>query len=154
MSEEPNITNNEADASAGLDNPMHKKLGMRAQATGLIVAPPGDDDNPLLPLPAGFSTIAGLSDLASTTGQFDYIQVFARDKGELASAFAQLRERLASGGTLWISWMKQGARSGSLLGDLNENVVRRLALSHALTEVKMATLDRDWSALRLAHRKR
>jgi hypothetical protein len=49
--------------------------------------------------------------------------------------------------------MKQSSRSGNLPGDLNENVVRRLALTHALVDVKVATLDRDWSALRLVRRK-
>jgi hypothetical protein len=132
---------------------LHKKLGIRANASGLVVSPPQDDDNPLLPLPEDFSTIATLGELAAAGGPFDYIHVFARDRGELAGAFSQLRDKLAPGGSLWVSWMKQASRGGTLMGDLNENVVRRLALTHALVDVKIATLDRDWAAVRLVHRK-
>jgi hypothetical protein len=40
-----------------------------------------------------------------------------------------------------------------MFSDLNENIIRRLALTHGLVDVKVAALDRDWSALRLVHRK-
>ena len=49
--------------------------------------------------------------------------------------------------------MKQSSRAGSLMGDLNENVVRRLALTHAMVDIKIAVLDRDWSAMKLVRRK-
>lgn len=138
---------------AAVGNPLHKKLGIRPQMTGLVIEPPQDDDNPLLPLPAGFSVLDELKGLDTVTGPFDYIHVFARDRAELAAAFDDLRSRLAPNGSLWISWMKQSARGRGLLGDLNENVVRRLALTHALVDVKVAALDRDWSALKLVHRR-
>ncbi len=152
MPEEPNKPTEEDGAAA--DNPLHKKLGMRPRSSGLIVSPPRDDDNPLLPLPEGFATIASLGELEGTPARFDYIQVFARDKSELATAFARLRDALAPGGSLWISWLKQPARGGGLMGDLNENVVRRMALTHTLVDVKTAALDRDWAALKLTHRKK
>ena len=88
------------------DNPLHKKLRLRSGDTGLVIAPPQDDDNPLLPLPKGFSVLAGLDELASQEGQFDYLHVFARDKAELAEAFGRLRDKLSPGGSLWISWLK------------------------------------------------
>jgi hypothetical protein len=137
---------------AAVDNALHKKLGMKPQMAGVIIAPPQDDDNPLLPLPDGFSVLASLGEL-TTAGTFDYIHVFARDRAELAGAFGQLRDHLAPNGNLWISWIKQSSRSRGLLGDLNENVIRRLALTHALVDVKIASLDRDWSGLRLVHRR-
>jgi len=139
------------EAAAG--NPLHKKLGIRAQMKGLVIEPPQDDDNPLLPLPDGFSVLDELKGLATAAGPFDYIHVFARDRADLVAAFDELRNRLAPGGSLWISWMKQSSRGRGLLGDLNENVVRRLALTHALVDVKVAALDRHWSALKLVHRR-
>jgi hypothetical protein len=152
MSEEPKTPGADTESEAS-DNPLHKKLGLRPNTSGLIISAPEDDDNPLLPLPEGFTSIAGLGELADAAGPFDYIQVFARERAELAGAFTQLRDKLAPGGSLWISWMKQAVRGGNLLGDLNENVVRRLALTHALVDVKITVLDRDWSALKLVHRK-
>jgi hypothetical protein len=95
-----------------------------------------------------------LSGLAQHEGQFDYLQVFARDKAELSGAFPALRDKLAPGGSLWISWLKLSSKKGqSQAIDLNENVIRRMALMHGLVDIKVASLDRDWSALLLVHRK-
>ena len=138
------------------ENQLHKKLGLRPTGTGVVIAPPQDDDNPLLPLPANVSVLAQLDDLAGLEGQLDFILVFARDRAALAGAFSDLRDRLAPGGSLWVAWMKQsGAHGGGgLFGDLNETLIRRLALTHALVDVKIAALDRLWTALRLVHRRR
>jgi hypothetical protein len=137
------------------DNPLHKKLGIRPGATGVVIAPPEDDDNPLLPLPESFSILAQTDELAALEGPFDQIHVFARDRVALAAAFATLRDKLAPNGSLWVSWRKQssGRASGGMLGDLNENLIRRMALPHAMVDVKIAALDRDWSALKLVRRK-
>jgi hypothetical protein len=137
------------------ENPLHKKLRLRSGDTGLIISPPQGDDNPLLPLPEGFTVLESLADLASSEGQFEYLHVFARDKAGLADAFGQLRDKLSPGGNLWVSWVKvAGKRGGGQAIDLNDNVIRRLALTHGLVDVKVAALDRDWSALLLVHRKR
>ncbi len=141
-------------ASADEVNPLHKKLRLRAGDTGLIVAPPEGDDDPLQPLPESFSVLPDLSGLAQREGQFDYLQVFARDKAQLAAAFPALRDKLAPGGSLWISWLKLSSKKGqSQAIDLNDNVIRRMALMQGLVDIKVAALDRDWSALLLVHRK-
>jgi hypothetical protein len=152
MPEEPKASGGtENETTSG--NALHKKLGMRTQGAGLIIAPPQDEDNPLFPLPDGFKVLASLDELAAVTGKFEYIHVFARDRTALATAFSGLRDKLTPNGSLWISWMKQSSRGRGLFGDLNENVVRRLALTHAMVDVKVASLDRDWAALRLVHRR-
>ena len=80
----------------------------------------------------------------------------ARERGKLAGAFAILRDRLDLGDSLWISWMKQSSnrRGGALSGDLNENTIRRIALTHGMVDTKIIALDRHWAALRLVHRRR
>jgi hypothetical protein len=140
-------------AAAAEENPLHKKLRLRPEDAGVIIAPPKDDDNPLLPLPANFLVFDQAAGLASHKGQFDYIHVFARDRTDLIESFALLRDKLAPGGSLWVSWLKQSSRGAGRFGDLNENLIRRLGLTHALVDVKVAGLDKDWSALRLVHRK-
>jgi hypothetical protein len=136
------------------ENPLHRKLGLRPGTAGVVIAAPDKDDNPLLPLPEGFSALAQPDELASHEGPFDYIHVFARDRGDLAGAFAMLRDRLAPGGSLWISWMKQSSGRGSgMVGDLNENVIRKIALTNAMVDVKVAALDRTWSALKVVLRR-
>jgi len=131
-----------------------KKLGVKPGVAGLLIAPPEDDDNPLLPLPEGFAVLAALDEAASLEGPFDFILVFARDRAELATTFAALRDKLAPNGSLWVSWMKlSGRKSGATFGDLNETLIRRLALTNAMVDIKMAPLDKAWSALRLVRRK-
>ena len=143
-------------SSVGNENPLHKKLRLRPEDKGVVIAPPQEADDPLAPLPESFLVLPQAGDLASHEGLFDYIHVFARDRADLIESFTLLRDKLSPGGSLWISWLKQSSthRSGGQFGDLNENVIRRLGLTHALVDVKVAALDRDWSALRLVHRKR
>lgn len=145
-----------APAPDATENPLHKKLGFKSGAAVLLIAPPDDNDNPLLPLQEGFSTLATLDELDSAEGPFDHILVFARDRAALASAFGDLRDKLAPNGSLWIAWMKQSSSrlGGGVFADLGEDLVRRMALTHAMVDVKMLGLDRDWAALRLVRRKR
>ncbi len=80
---------------------------------------------------------------------------FARNRADLVKDFPRLRDKLAPGGSLWISWIKQSAirGGGGLPGDLNENAIRRMALSSGLVDVKVAALDAEWSALKLVWRR-
>ncbi len=137
------------------ENPVHRKLGVRPGIVGLVIAPPEDDDNPLLPLPDSFLASADVEALSSLEEPVDYLHFFARNRADLARVVGQLRDKLAPGGSLWVSWIKQSSsrRGEGLPGDLNENVIRRLALTSGLVDVKVAALDQDWSALKLVHRK-
>jgi hypothetical protein len=136
-------------------NPLHKKLGLRPGLNAAIVAAPDGDDNPLAPLPEGATAVAQADDLTGAGEAFDYIHFFARNRADLTGQFALLRDRLAPGGSLWISWIKQSSarRGGGLPADLNENAVRRLALTSGLVDVKVASLDNEWAGLKLVYRK-
>ncbi len=136
-------------------NPLHKKLGLRAGLRGAVIAAPDGDDNPLLPLPEGTAAVAHLDDLGDAENPLDYILFFAGNRGDLTRHFAGLRDRLAPGGSLWISWIKQSSarHSSGMPADLNENVIRRMALTGGLVDVKVASLDSEWSALKLVRRK-
>jgi hypothetical protein len=151
--EKPDITPPAASEEAA-ENPLHKKLGIRPGITGAIVAGP-EEAELLSPLPEGFVTLAGLDELAAAAGPFDYLQVFARSRADLVKDFNRLRDKLAPGGSLWISWIKQSSarRGGGLPGDLNENTIRRVALSAGLVDVKVAALDAEWAALKLVWRR-
>jgi len=135
------------------ENPLHKKLGIRPGLTGAVVAPPEEDL--LFPLPEGFTVLASFDELGSAEGLFDYLHFFAHNRGDLVKDFNRLRDKLAPGGSLWISWIKQSSArgGGGLPGDLNENAIRRLALASGLVDVKVAALDAEWSALKLVWRR-
>jgi hypothetical protein len=152
--EERDITDTGAPPEEAADNALHKKLGIRAGLTGAIVAPPADGGL-LSPLPEGFNVLASIDDLAATDGLFDYVHFFARNRADLVKDFQRLRDKLAPGGSLWISWIKQSSvrGGGGLPGDLNENTIRRVALASGLVDVKVASLDAEWSALKLVWRR-
>jgi hypothetical protein len=137
------------------ENPLHRKLRLRPEDAGVVIAPPRDEDNPLVPLPESFLVLGQTSELRAQKGPFDYIQVFARDRAGLVGSFSLLVDKLAPGGSLWVSWLKPSSKlkGGGQPGDLNENVVRRIGLTNGLVDVNLAVLDRDWSALRLVRRK-
>jgi hypothetical protein len=96
-----------------------------------------------------------MEELAAVEGTFDYLHLFARSRADLVKDFPVLRDKLAAGGSLWISWIKQSSArgGGGLPGDLNENTVRRLALAGGLVDVKVASLDAEWSGLKLVWRR-
>ncbi len=137
------------------DNPLHRRLGLRPGLKGVVVGPADGDDHPLAPLPEGTVLVGQADDLESTNDQLDYIHFFAQNRADLTRQFSLLRDRLAPGGVFWISWIRQSSarRGGGLPADLNENVIRRLALTSGLVDVKVAPLDQEWAALKLVHRK-
>jgi hypothetical protein len=139
---------------SGMTDEVHKKLGIRSGISGAVIAA-GEEVGLLSPLPDGFKAFTSVDDLAATDGAFDYVHFFARTRADLVKDFPRLREKLAPGGSLWISWIKQSAvrGGGGLPGDLNENSIRRMALSSGLVDVKVAALDAEWSALKLVWRR-
>jgi hypothetical protein len=152
--DEQDIVNKDRASEEVAENPLHKKLGIRQGFAGAVVAPP-QEDGLLSPLPESFVLLSSVDDLAVAEGLFDYLHFFARNRADLAKDFHRLRDKLAPGGSLWISWIKQSSArgGGGLPGDLNENTIRRMALASGLVDVKVASLDSEWSALKLVWRR-
>lgn len=66
-------------------------------------------------------------------------------------------ERTAPAGMVWVCWPKKTARAAvsAALGvscDLDENLVRALALETGVVDVKVAAIDEHWSGLKLVRR--
>ena len=49
-------------------------------------------------------------------------------------------------GMIWVSWPK---KSANVKTDLDENLVRGVALSNGLVDVKVCAVDEIWSGLKL-----
>ena len=147
------MVDEDAPLEEAAENPLHKKLGIRPGLTGAVVAPPEEDL--LSPLPESFVALASADELAATKDLFDYLHFFARNRGDVSKDLHRLRDKLAPGGSLWVSWIKQSSvrGGGGLPGDLNENTIRRMALALGLVDVKVASLDAEWSALKLVWRR-
>ena len=51
---------------------------------------------------------------------------------------------------IWVSWPKKSAKVDT---DITEDVVRDLALSSGLVDVKVCAIDETWSGLKLVIRR-
>ena len=122
--------------------PLVQKLGIKA---GMRVYFEG--------APRGYtSTLRGMPTVLQARllkGPLDFIQFFVTERSELESRFAPLVQALAQDGMLWVSWPKKSARMET---DLDENIVREVALDGGLVDVKVCAVDEVWSGLKLVRR--
>jgi hypothetical protein len=130
--------------SAGYSGtPLPRKLGIKDGARVAFPSAPDDFAHTLGELPAGAKV------RARARGPLDVIVFFTKARSELARRMPRLRTALDPAGALWIAWPK---RAASVPTDLNEDVVRELALANRLVDVKVAAIDQTWSGLKLVIR--
>jgi len=76
----------------------------------------------------------------------DLIHYFTTCQAQLEYNIRSLRNEIKENGTIWISWPKTTA---NLETDLNENIIRNIALSNGLVDVKICAVNEIWSGLKL-----
>jgi hypothetical protein len=123
--------------------PLAVKLGIKS---GLRVA--------LLNAPTTYITSLGMLPegvIVATTleGAYDLIHLFVVSRAELEASYPHLRRSLVQNGAIWISWPK---RRSNMTSDLSEDVVRAIGLANHMGDVKVATVDEIWSALKFVIR--
>jgi hypothetical protein len=124
--------------------PLPRKLGIKPGHRLLILgAPEGFEAETLGELPEGVRVAHRASGVA------DVIVAFFTQRSALARRMPALRERMDPAAGLWIAWPKRAAKVET---DLTEDVVRELALAHALVDNKVCAIDATWSGLRLVIR--
>jgi hypothetical protein len=127
-------------SSAGYSGtPLPKKLGIKPGHRVL-----------LLGAPDGFE-LEGVKPIRSLRGQADVIVSFHLERADLERRLPALRRAMVQNAGLWIAWPKKASKVET---DLNENIVRDLALANALVDNKVAAIDEVWSGLRLVIRVR
>jgi hypothetical protein len=120
-------------------------LGIKAGFTICVIDPPKNYWDVLGDLPQGITM------REPGEGPFDLIHVFARDRVQLEERIETLKESIVSAGMIWVSWPKKASRVAT---DLNENVVRDVALKNGLVDTKVCAVDETWSGLKLVIRLR
>ena len=126
-------------------SPLVKKLGIKAGFKICVIDPPPNYWDLLGPLPERVSI--------HEPGEhgLDEIHVFVRDKQQIEDQIGVFRERMAPTGMIWVSWPKKSSRVAT---DLDENVIRDLALKNGLVDTKVCAVDETWSGLKLVIRLR
>lgn len=117
--------------------PLPKKLGIKEGSNvGIFDAP------------EGFAGRLGVE--PKCRGQLDVILFFATRKGELIRQFTPLARQLTPAGGLWIAWPKKAAKTDT---DLDFETVQGVGLRAGLVDVKSASIDDTWQALRFVVRR-
>ncbi len=124
--------------SAGYSGtPLPKKLGIKPGHRVMV-----------LNAPDGFA-LEGVDPVRRASGLADVILTFHTERRDLEKRMPVLRERMQQNAALWISWPKKASKKPT---DLTEDVVREIALSNRLVDVKVAAVDEIWSGLKLVIR--
>ena len=130
--------------SAGYSGtPLVRKLGIKPDATLVLVNAPPAFDDVLGELPAGVTIRRRLR------GPADVIVSFHVDRDQLERRLPALRAALSDEGGLWIAWPK---RSSGVATDLGDGVVRELGLAAGLVDNKVCAISATWSGLRFVYR--
>ncbi len=120
--------------------PVAQKLGLGPGDVLALLNPPERALALLSPLPPGAEIRYDIRRRPNVALAF-----FDR-KARLRSRLPSLRRAIYPDQMLWIAWPK---RASGVVTDIDENVVRELALEHDLVDTKVMAIDATWSGLKL-----
>ncbi len=123
--------------------PLHKKLGIKEDATVALLAAPPNFARALAPLPDGVEI------REQARGKLDVIVFFATRERELARRFPVMARALQPAGGLWVAWPK---KASCVATDLTFDPVQQTGLDCGLVDNKVCAIDETWSALRFVSR--
>ena len=115
--------------------PLTKKLGLDKALRVSVVNAPKE-----------YIRSLGLVASERLQSRSDVVQFFARSRTELEKNLPNLRKSIVRNGAIWISWPK---KSSKVETDLDENIIRKIALANDLVDVKVCAVDEVWSGLKL-----
>ncbi len=133
-----------ADKSGGYSGtPLHKKLGIKPGFRMVVVSSPSAYHK-MLELPDGVSMVDH-PDEASV----DFIHIFVKTQADLTNQYARVKPYLKKSGLMWVSWPKKASK---VITDLNRENIRAYILDRGLVDVKVASVNEIWSALKFVYR--
>ena len=117
-----------------------EKLGLKPGSNYIVINEPPNYAEVLGELPSGLKLARSLR------APLDFIQFFTTERKHLEKNIGALKRALVSNGVLWVSWPKGASKVKT---DVNENVVREIALKNGLVDIKVCAVDEVWSGLKL-----
>ncbi len=122
-----------------------KKLGIKPDATVLIIGAPEDYASLVEPMPAGAAIVA-----KAKPGSADIVHLFVPSLAALEKQLPLARKAMTTDGAIWVSWYKKAAKIET---DVTEDAIRARALKTDLVDVKVCAVSDVWSGLKLVVRK-
>ncbi len=121
--------------------PLVKKIGIKEGFRIMLINVPSNY----------FNMLEGLPDQVEQSDyQVDFIHFFTNDAAEVMSSLKKFMSTIVSNGMIWVSWYKK--KSGKQK-DVDENLIRNVAISLGLVDIKVCAVDNEWSGLKLVIRK-
>jgi hypothetical protein len=74
------------------------------------------------------------------------IHYFTKSAKDLHKDIVSIRNEIEPDGMIWISWPK---KSSKVTTDITEDIIRDLALTNGLVDIKVCAVDEIWSGLKL-----
>ena len=74
------------------------------------------------------------------------VHYFTKKATELHRDIQSLRQEIYPSGLLWISWPKKASKIAT---DITEDLIRHIALSNGLVDIKVCAVNGIWSGLKL-----
>jgi len=131
-------------AKAGYSNTtLSKKLGIKPGFKVRFITPPEHYFDLLEGLPVD------LEFFEDPESGIDFVHYFTKQASELEKVLPALKTEIVSNGMIWVSWPKKASKVPT---DVTEDVIRGLALSIGLVDVKVCAVDAVWSGLKLVIR--
>ena len=124
--------------------PIAKKLGIKAGDKILFHNQPEHYLTLFSDFPADTEE---LTETKSETA--DFIHVFCTTTHEIEAAAENYKPLLKRSGMMWISWPKG---SSAIPTNINRDFIREYMLDNGLVDVKVASIDEDWSGLKFVYR--
>ena len=123
--------------------PLAKKMGIKPGFCIRLVNAPQNYAELFTDLPEGI-IFSGDTEIKK-----DMIHYFAHHLQELNQDLSSLRQEIKENGMIWVSWHK---KSSGIVTDVTENIIRELALTNGLVDVKVCAVSETWSGLKLVIR--
>jgi hypothetical protein len=129
--------------------PLPKKLGLKdGQVIGLVGLP---SHLQALTQAAAFADVDEVFDIhALPRHDYDFVHLFTDRAQVIHDAVPTLPRKIQPDGMVWVSWPKKASKVPT---DVTEDVIRSVALSGPLVDVKVCAVDEVWSGLKLVLRK-
>lgn len=123
--------------------PLYKKLGIK-RGYRIVVACNPVAYHKMVDLPEDVTEVTKPDDAS-----IDFIHLFAKNQAELTDQYARLKPYLKKTGLMWVSWPKKASKMPT---DINRESVRSYILDRGLVDVKVASVNETWSALKFVYR--
>ena len=127
---------------------LEKKLGIKENFRIRLIHPPENYFDFFIEWPQNIE----ISDDPRT--KKNLIHFFTKEFSEYYTWLPLLKEEIEQNGMIWVSWPKKTSKISS---DVSEDLIRNYALETGLVDIKVCSVNEEWSALKLViplkHRK-